>query len=173
MSVAALSDHPFHLSDDPRAKKRLSTPFVIALTLSVAAHAGVGAYMAYKKFVMPVTNYVDPPIDGDIFNRPKPPPPPPPPKPIENTAQTQPPTLNIRDSITPPIDIPFTPIYTDPQPTETHGSASPIEDVPVAPVEKPRPPSVLVKPDWLRKPTPAQMMGAYPERALIRNISGT
>ena len=173
MSVAALSDHPFHISDDPRAQKRLSTPFVVALTLSVAAHAGVGAYLAYKKFVMPTQDYVSGPIDGELFNPPKPPPPPEPPKPVENTPQTQPTPIDVRAPVQPPINIPYTPIWTDPVPTETHGSTISVPDVPIAPIEKPRPPSVIGKPDWLRKPTPAQMMGAYPDRALRQNISGS
>ncbi|MDB5471210.1 MAG: TonB family protein [Caulobacter sp.] len=172
MSVAALSDHPFPVSDDPRARKRLSTPFVVALTLSVAAHAGVGAYLAYKKFVIHQPSFIDERIIGEVVSLPKPPPPPEP-KPVEHQIQTQRPTADIHDSLTPPIDIPFTPIYTDPTPVETHGTSIPIPDVPIGPVEKPKPAAVIGRPDWLKKPTAAQMMGAYPDRALRGNISGT
>ncbi len=175
MSVATLSDHPFRVSDDPTACKRLSTPFVVALTLSVAAHAGVGAYLAYKKFVMPAPAYSADPVDGTVIELPKPPPPPEPPKPTENLPQTQPPPIDIRAPIDLPTDIPYTPIFTAPVETEIRGSATVVvPDVPITPEPpKPRPPSVIGKPDWLRKPTPAQMMGAYPDRAMRQNISGS
>lgn len=173
MSVATFSDHPFPVSDDPRGKKRLSTPFVVALTLSVAAHAGVGAYLAYKKFVMRTL----PTPTEETFTletwTPEPPEPEKPkPKP-QVQPQTQPPPLNIRDVPPPPFPVPVTPIIAEPVKTDVRGSTIVIPDVPIAPVEKPRPPSVIAKPDWLRKPTPAQMMGAYPDRALRQNISGT
>ena len=175
MSVAALSDHPFPVSDDPRGRKRLSTPFVVALTLSVAAHAGVGAYLAYKRFVMPTQTYTNEPIIGEFVNRPKPPPPPEPPTPTEKLPQTQPPPIDTRAAIDPPTNIPFTPIFTDPVPTEVKGSAAVVEpELPFVPLPpQPKPPAVIGKPDWLKKPTPAQMMGAYPDRALRQNISGT
>ena len=174
MSVAALSDHPFPVSDTPNARKRLSTPFVVALILSVAAHAGVGAYLAYKKFVMPEQTYVsDPPVVVETL-RPKPPivdPPKPEPQQPRPTSPVQ-----LHDPVIPPDFVDVTPLPADPKPIIiAEGPRLPpitIDPGPVTP-PTPKPPSVIGRPDWLKKPTPAQMMGAYPDRALRGNISGT
>jgi protein TonB len=174
MSVAALSDHPFPVSDEPRGRKRLSTPFVVALTLSVAAHAGVGAYLAYKKFVIPLTRVEPDLIEGEFYKRPEPPPPPEP-KDIPETVRKETASVPLHDPIIPPFDIPVPPLHADPSVEVDPGPRDPpttIDPGPVTPPQ-PKPPSVIAKPDWLRKPTPAQMMGAYPDRALRQNISGT
>lgn len=173
MSVAALSDHPFPLSDVPRGRNRLSKPFVIALTLSVAAHAGVGAYLAYKKFVMP-TEAFEPDVVEGVFLYP---PPPPPPKPVDNPEPQPKPTSQVRlhqPEIPPPL-FDVTPLPADPKPLVlAEGPRLPPVNLdagePTPPL--PKPPSVISSPDWLRKPTSAQMANAFPDRALRRNISG-
>lgn len=174
MSVATFSDHPFPVSDDPRGKKRLSTPFVIALTLSVAAHAGVGAYMAYKKFVMPTPRSDEGPV-VTVY-----PPPPKPPEPKKPTPQPDVPRptspVQLHDPKVVPDFVDVTPLPADPKVEVAEGPRLPpvtIDPGPQTPPMPPRPPSVIAKPDWLRKPTQAQMMGAYPDRALRQNISGT
>ncbi|WGM39441.1 energy transducer TonB [Caulobacter sp. NIBR1757] len=175
MSVATFSDHPFPVSDDPQGRKRLSTPFVVALTLSVAAHAGVGAYLAYKKFVMPVTRIEPDYIDGEFY-KPPPPPPPPEPKPSPEPQVKQTSTVQLHDPVIPPDFVDVTPLAADPKPVViAEGPRPPPITINPGPVTPPtvKPPSVIGKPDWLRKPTPAQMMGAYPDRALRQNISGT
>lgn len=173
MSVAALSDHPFPVSDEPRGRKRLSTPFVVALTLSVAAHAGVGAYMAYKKFVMPIPRTDDGPV-VTVY-----PPPPKPPEPQDPKPQPDQPrptsTVKLHDPITPPDFVDVTPLPADPKVEVAEGPRLPPVNLDAGPATPPlpKPPSVIARPDWLRKPTPAQMMGAYPDRALRQNMSGT
>jgi protein TonB len=173
MSVAAFSDHPFPISDDPRGRKRLSKPFVIALTLSVAAHAGVGAYMAYKKFVMPIARSDEGPV---IIIEPPPQKPPV----VEPEPDPNPPPQSARQ-LHVPVPSPFTPI--DPLPVEPVEVAELSTEPPrtltpgpvdvISPPEPPRPPSVIERPDWLKKPTAAQVANAYPERALMRDIGGT
>lgn len=175
MSVAALSDHPFRVSDDPTARKRLSTPFAVALTLSVAAHAGVGAYLAYKKFVMPETRLEPDFIQGEFIKPPQPPPPPEPKDILEpQVKETSP--VQLHDPVIPPDFVDVTPLPADPKPVLiAEGPRLPpvtLDPGPTTPPQ-PKPPSVIGKPDWLRKPTSAQMMGAYPDRALRQNISGT
>lgn len=175
MSVAALSDHPFRISDDPTARKRLSTPFMVALTLSVVAHAGVGAYLAYKKFVMPDQNYVDERLIGEVLTLPKPPPPPEPQEiPEPQIKETSP--VRLHDPITPPPFADATPLAADPKPVLlAEGPRNPPVTLDAGPVTPPAPkaPAVIVRPDWLRKPTPAQMANAFPDRALRGNISGS
>jgi protein TonB len=175
MSVAALSDHPFPVSDDPRGRKRLSNTFVIALALSIAAHAGVGAYMAYKKFVMPAER---PYSEGPTLTFE---PPPEKPKVVDDTKpQPDPPIQSARQIHVPLIEDfpPIPPLPVDPKPI-----ANPSIDPPktiftgpvdtLGPVDPPRPPSVIERPDWLRKPTAAQVANAYPERALMKDMGGS
>lgn len=173
MSVAAPSDHPFPLSDVPHGRRRLSKPFVIALTLSVAAHAGVGAYLAYKKFVMPAeraytdgpTITVEPPPLKPAVEEPRPDPDPP----RQAARQLHIPVPNTFPPIPP---LPVKPEIvanpsTDPPPTFVTGPV----DV-VGPPDPPKPPSVIERPDWLKMPTAAQVANAYPERALHRDVPG-
>lgn len=174
MTVATFSDHPFPVSGDPAARKRLSKPFVVALTLSVAAHAGVGAYLAYKKFVMPDQTYVgDPPVVVETL-----PPKPPevdPPKP-EPQVQRQTSPVQIHDPITPPDFIDVPPLPVDPKIVVAESLGLPpttIDPGPVTPPLPPTPPSVIARPDWLKKPTASQFADAYPERALLRDVPGT
>lgn len=176
MSVAAFANHPFPISDSAHGRKRISKPFVVALTLSVVAHAGVGAYLAYKKFVMPIQTYGPETIIGEVFTPPKPPPPKPPPEPVKPDIRPQIDPIDLNDPVTPPIGIPYEPLIADPTVTNTGGTSIPIPDIPIGPTVEPprppRPPSVISSPDWLRKPTAAQMANAFPDRALRRNISG-
>lgn len=173
MSVAALSDHPFPVSDLPHGRKRLSKPFVIALTLSVAAHAGVGAYLAYKKFVMPIQQQDEgpilimepPPVKPPVVE-PEPDPNPPP----QSARQLHIPVPNLSPFIDPlPVEpVEVAEVSTEPPRVLTPGPV----DV-ISPPEPPRPPSVIERPDWLKKPTAAQVANAYPERALMRDVAGT
>ncbi|MDO9337507.1 MAG: energy transducer TonB [Caulobacteraceae bacterium] len=173
MSVAALSDHPFPAYDGPRPGKRLSTPFVVALTLSVAAHTGVGAYMAYKKFVMPVAAFDEgvpltmerPPVKPP---EPKPNPDPEPPRTTARKIHIPMPNLN---ATVPPLPVePKEIINPSVEPPKTIVTGE-IESL--GPIQPPRPPAVIARPDWLKKPTAAQMGNAFPDRALRQNISGT
>lgn len=174
MTVATFSDYPFPVSGGPAARKRLSKPFVVALTLSVAAHAGVGAYLAYKKFVMPDQTYAgNPPVVVETLP-PKPPEVDPPEAKPEVRRETSP--VDIHDPIAPPDFLDIPPLPVDPKVEVDPGPRDPpttIDPGPVTPPLPPTPPSVIARPDWLKKPTATQFADAYPERALLRDIPGT
>ncbi len=173
MTVATFSDHPFPISGGSGAPKRLSTTFIVALSLSVAVHGGVGAYLAYKKFVMPAER-VDPGrIDGGLFEIP----PPPPKKPVvepEPQLKTKS-AVRFHDPVAPPAEMDVDPLIADPKPIVlAEGLREPPINLDGEVVTPPQPkPAMIGRPDWLRKPTPAQMSNAFPDRALRGNISGT
>ena len=85
-------------------------------------------------------------------------------------------TVNLHHPELPPLDFPVDPLPADPKPfVIAEGPRLPpvnLESGPPTPPLPPRPPSVISSPDWLRKPTAAQMANAFPDRALRRNISG-
>lgn len=172
MTAAAYADHPFPISDDKPRRARLSTPFVVALTASVALHAGAGAYIAYRKFVMPL----DEPPSGPIIRmedlpRTKPPPPPPPkpdtPRP-KSTPRLHTPLKPPIDNIVPPL--PFPPVDTAAG-TTTPPVGPPAETEVISPPAS-KGPGLIGRPDWLKKPTATQVADAYPDRAYRRGVTG-
>lgn len=166
--MTAIDAHPIAYETRKRGMSRV---FVIAITASLAAHAGVGVYLAYKRFVTPQPfDYTgDPPI---TMERPPLPDDPDPPKPKNPTPQPNPPPQ------------PRVPVITDILPTIPPLPLPPVEDPKPAPgptvvnnptpIDPPRPPApaVIIKPDWARKPTGRQLENAYPDRAIRSGVGG-
>jgi protein TonB len=151
-----------------------SKALVAALVVVSAAHAGLFAYLAYQKYVTPITNDPDP--GGFIMpiTPPQPPPPPTtpdkpqPPRPLSNPPQTH--RTPIPD--TPQEPSPFTP-NDNPQPTRpgpVTADPLPPQAGPVAP--QPDPPKVVTRPNWLKKPGASEFSRFYPESAMRRGVGG-
>ncbi|HYE45153.1 MAG TPA: TonB family protein [Caulobacter sp.] len=177
MTAAAFADHPFPVSDDRPRGRGFSRVFITALAASVAVHAGVGVYLAYKKFVAPVTAPIEePPIDGEhvTIERPKPPPPEPDPaKPRPQKSQ-----VAVHNPVIPPFQTDMEPIAATPSDTAIEGLRAPPTNLDPGPSTPVLPtiakgPGLLGRPDWLRKPTPEQVSVAYPDRAIRRGMSGS
>jgi protein TonB len=176
MSAQALADHPFdapfHAYDAKPSARRLSKVAIIALTASVGVHAGIGAYLAYRKFVAPVERpSVDTPVDATVWTPPKPPLPDLKPQPIKPPSN---PTRFHQPIPTPfptpdPLQVPLEPTVGPEPQVMASLDPGPLVIAPPTRVEKA---VVIGRPDWLRKPTAAQVSDAYPDRAIRGNVAG-
>lgn len=145
----------------------------IAIGVSALAHVSVGVWLYYHRIATPAA---EAPVEGDPITiemfRPKPvevkpiePKPVPPAQnaPIHETpAPTQPTETYTAASSDTPTDGPITvsrPTPPDPGPVVT---------------TQPTPPAdpVIRNPQWVRRPSAEQLLAAYPDRALEREISG-
>lgn len=147
----------------------------IAIGVSALAHVSVGVWLYYYRIDTPAMGVPteSKPITIDLF-RPKPEPIPEP-KPQPDTPPPAPNTV-IHD----------TPPPTQPTDTYTATSSDTPADGPIVisrPTEpdpgpvvttRPTPPAdpVIRNPQWVRRPTAEQLLAAYPDRALEREISG-
>jgi protein TonB len=158
--------------DTPRGKP--SKALVAALVVVSAAHAGLFAYLAYQKYVTPITR--DPEPGGFIMPL-APPPRPPPPKtdepPPPRQVQSNPLRPHIPTIVTP--DAPPPALEAKPQPETTQGSGPPTltSDPPFVgePPAQPRP-KVVTRPNWLKKPGASEFSRFYPESAMRRGVGG-
>lgn len=147
----------------------------IAASLAVHGVIGVALYTQRFEMVAPTPLPEGPTIQVDMF-RPKPPPPivkadpapPAPTPPIHIPTTVQPTTDTV--SVTPsddPAPVTGTVInLTNPVASDATGMAT-TPDVPA------RGPALITNPTWLRKPSGAQLMDAYPDRAIRNDVSGS
>jgi protein TonB len=154
----------------PRAKP--SKALVAALVVVSAAHAGLFAYLAYQKFVMPITADPAPPQTTVIERWKVPPPPPPPPTPDQprpvqsNPVVPREPMPTTQTEVT-PLVVPKV------EPTEIKGSGPPTFDPPFIGDPPTRPqPKVVTRPNWLKKPGASEFSRFYPESAMRRGVGG-
>jgi len=158
--------------DTPRGKP--SKALVAALVVVSAAHAGLFAYLAYQKYVMPITR--DPEPGGFIMPiaPPQPPPPPETPdKPLPPRPLSNPPPMHRTPIPTTPQDPSPFKVNDDPQPTRP----GPITADPLPPqtgvlAPQPDPPKVVTRPNWLKKPGASEFSRFYPESAMRRGVGG-
>lgn len=165
------------LGGDGPAPGRPGRPnaLMIALGVSIAAHAGLFAYLAVQKYVIPsVAQPVDTPtttieriIEID------------PPKPDDRPK----PALSKPIATHKPVQTPFTadePPLLVPQALDTTGVSS---DPPVfagqsslgdeaGPPVSPPQPKVITRPTWMKKPGAGELARYYPESAMRRGVSG-
>lgn len=148
-----------------------------AIGASLVVHGVIGVALYTQRFqiALPEADDGPPPITV-IMDRPKPPPPvvandPVPPAPT--------PDLN-RPVVTQPTEVLNVPVVDHPAPVTgtvinlahpvapdaTGAAATP--DVPAT-----RGPVVITNPTWLRKPSGAQLMDAYPDRAIRNEVAGS
>ena len=157
--------------DGPRGKP--SKAMVAALIVVSAAHAGLFAYLAYQKYVMP-TQIVEPPgIEVPLY--PPPQPPPEPEKPVQ-TKTSNPPLIHkpVEFPTTPPVDpLPVKP-FDGPKVEPGPGPVDLRTDLPSGPVSQPDPPQpkVVTRPNWLKKPGASEFSRFYPESAMRRGVGG-
>ncbi|MBB5746138.1 TonB family protein [Brevundimonas variabilis] len=150
----------------------------IAIGASAVIHIGIGVALYNQRFALeePVAPPPEPRSFQVEFTRPPPPPPTldkPRPSPPANLP------LNRTPAPTTPVDVltavvPETPVsnsgpvfsLTDLAPP------APVSEPTTAPADPPRGPPVIQKPDWIQRPTGAQLMAAYPDRALGAGVEG-
>jgi hypothetical protein len=146
-------------------RRRLSTGTALGIGLSVAVHVGIGAFLALSAFEM-IQPTFDPEPDrtGSVITLPRTPP-----KPLPQQTTTvklhRPTTVPVTVTDTIPVDppLPVTGTITT-IPTATLGGQLATEEQVGAlePVFNP----VITHPDWIRKPSAAQMERVFPERAI-------
>lgn len=156
--------------DAPRGKP--SKALFAALVVVSTVHAGLFAYLAYQKFVTPIT--VDPDPGGFIM--PIMPPQPPPPKldkPVQTKTSNPPP-------IHKPVEFPEKPTveplrvkpFDGPKVEPGPGPVDLNTDEPRGPVSQPDPPRIVTRPNWLKKPGALEFSRFYPESAMRRGVGG-
>ena len=152
-------------------RRRLSTGTAMAVGLSVAVHVGIGAYLALAAFdiIQPIYG-PEPEREGAVITIPRDPPKPLPTKTTTVRVHTTPtPAVPYADPL--PVDPPKAvdgPIAVDP-PSGLDGQLA-IRDLPgtIEPIIPP----VISRPEWIRKPSAAQMGRAFPDRAARLGVAG-
>lgn len=160
------------LNDAPRG--RPSKALVAALVVVSAAHAGLFAYLAYQKFVMP-TQIVDPGPPVIQLDHWKQPPPPPPPEPTPNTpkpVQSNPIQPHIPTQTTQTQTEPLVLAKLDPPLIQGSGPPTLSGDPPSVGEPPVIQPKVISRPNWLKKPGASEFSRYYPDRAARREVSG-
>lgn len=142
--------------------------------VSLLAHAGAGVWLYSQRFEMPVPEAAPEPkpIVVTYWDRPKP---------VETPRVTQAPQTPVHKPAQPvPVDVVTTPLA----PAEelpAPGTFSPVISTLPAPLPSPEgvadatptpAPPVIARPDWIRRPTGAQLLDAFPERAIQNERSG-
>lgn len=159
-------------------RRKLGRAATVGIAVSLALHAGAVAYLAVRRFVLE-TAPVDPGpiIEVETLDLPKPKPPEP--KPLD----TPPPpsaTVRPRPTVIPPTAPPTPPAPFEADPTPPVLTDEPPvllpDPTPPAPYLEPAPPPpaprLITRPDWLDRPSGAQLARHYPARALDRGVSG-
>lgn len=174
----------FPLPRAPEGRRRTSPALLAGVAISVLIHVAGGAYLYYQRFVLPpMESRPDGPVLVDMVHLTPPPPPreeptvvrqaSPPPIAVHVPTVVTPTTVEtIQTPITPPV-----PLTSDTPPS----LSVPIPDAPVAStptVETPEPqppatPTVIDSPSWVSRPTAAQLLNAYPRRALGNEVAGS
>jgi periplasmic protein TonB len=155
--------------DAPRGKP--SKAMVAALVVVSAAHAGLFAYLAYQKWVTPITaEPVGPPTTIiQQWKRPEPPPPPEPdldkPKPVQSKPVV--PREPVRTTQTQVDNL----VVAKAEPTAIKGSEPPTFE-PGSTGEPAQPLKTITRPNWLKKPGASEFSRFYPESAMRRGVGG-
>lgn len=154
------------------SRRRMSRSTAIAIGVSVAAHAGFIAYLALSQFnVIPKPFDSGPITEAPIIDLPQPKPKPSPVKPEVTKAQSQ---VAVHNPVTTPTaaDDPITATVTTGEsiagPITTLIETGPLVDGSLEPALPP----MIVRPDWIRKPTSAQLTRVFPERPIRLGVSG-
>lgn len=157
----------------PRGKP--SKALFAALVVVSAAHAGLFAYLAYQKWVTPITVEPHEPPATIIERWTQPPPPPEPEKPVPPRTSNPPlihkpvPTVD-----PPPVDpLPVKP-FEGPKTPPGPGPVDLDTSLPRGPVSQPDPPQpkMITRPNWLKKPGASEFSRFYPESAMRRGVGG-
>ena len=131
--------------------------------VSVAAHAGLLAYLALQVFTpapAPIT-LADPPVIVTMFKR----------EPVVAAARTIKPIPNLH----PPLITPLQPPFTTPLPpveTTTLPPLGPTDITAASTSEPPTAPAIISAPNWLRKPSGREFARYYPDTAVRHGLEG-
>lgn len=160
--MAASAPLPFALA---WRGKRLSPTKTAVVGLSLAAHAGVAAYLAMMQFAPPqVTDYEPPPMQGGIEVLPKKPPPPP--------AKERPKQLTLHKPVVPSENV-VEPLPVDPPDVVTPPPVGPLAKLDPPPaVTKPPADPLITNPTWLNRPDGEDLARHYPDAAIRRELEG-
>lgn len=169
--------HPIDFGDRRRSMPRW---MMVAIGASVLAHGAVGVVLYQQRFTLNLlpTAPEPSPVIVSIEDLP----PIVPPQPME--ARPVPPALNAPVHQTPAPIVPTEtvvavpseaitpapgPVVTLARPVPTEATGATAASV----VEPPRGPPVITQPDWISRPTGAQLLAAYPARAMERGLTGS
>lgn len=149
------------------SRRRIPSHLRLAVAISLGLHVAAGAYLAMMRFTPPAPMPEPAPrtIEVPLVKWP-PPAPPEAQKPVEK------PPLRTREpqTIDPNLTTAPTPLPPRSSP-EAVTTKPPTLEPPLQTVTPPRD-RVVVKPTWLRRPTPEEMARAYPDRAVRRGLGG-
>lgn len=158
---------PHSVFDFAGPKPRLSRGQLMAIGASIAVHVALGGYLAYQKFAHPAPLEDDPIVFEPVLI-----PIPPKPEPTQSTASAPNFHQPAPTAYAPPFELPVTPTPADEPLTGPATTLNPVQTLEgPAPTAEPGPP-VIVRPNWIRKPTERQFERAFPEEALRQGISG-
>jgi protein TonB len=157
-----------------RSRGKPSKAMVAALVVVSAAHAGLFAYLAYQKYVMPTK--IEEPGGFIMPIMPPQPPPPKPDKPVQTKTANPPPIHTpVPFPDQPPVDpLPLKP-FDGPKVEPGPGPVDLRTDLPVGPSTPPAGPTqpkVVTRPNWLKKPGASEFSRFYPESAMRRGVGG-
>lgn len=147
--------------------RRLSPTKTAVVALSLAAHAGIAAYLAMMQFApLQVEPYDPPPVNGGFVTLEKPKPPP---KPLEDPPKT----------ITPHTPVNPTEVYVEPLPLDppkqiTPPPIGPVAELKVDPpqITQPAADPIIRNPTWLRRPDGEDLARYYPDAAVRKEVEG-
>lgn len=156
-------------------RQPLSRAVWIGIGVSALAHVAVGAWLFHQRYEIAPTETVDSPgriiqmFDLRPIVEPEPAPP------IERpSTPIHRPDMVIESDVAPlpsePTEVTSQPegtviTFLDPTPTESTGTT--VVEAPTSTA-----PSVISRPNWISRPTAAQLMNAYPDRPLQRGVGG-
>ena len=162
-------------------RRKLSPAMTGGIALSAALHAGLVVYL-YHRTIEPMLPRVE---KGRIIVQIEPDPlRPEKEKPIVRKDTPRPATarrLPVREpavsDIPPPYTAPFEPHQGEPVDTAEPPVIGEVDPGPPTPAAQPDPPAppkptVIVRPDWISRPTAEQVARYYPQRALERDLQG-
>ncbi|MBU1383935.1 MAG: energy transducer TonB [Alphaproteobacteria bacterium] len=162
---------PFDYNE--RRTPRFSRTTWIAVAIVSAGHVGLGAALYYQRFELtPVVEAeAPPPTIIELVRRPRPP------EPLPTPERPQPPNTKVNELPAAPTTpdvvavVQGETVATGTTITVSKETPAPVVDAAPAPTP-PSPPAVITHPSWLRQPSGAQLMRAYPDRALRAEIGG-
>ena len=147
------------------SRRRIPSHLRLAVAISLGLHVAAGAYLAMMRFSPPAPMPDPAPrvLEVPLVKWP----PPAPPQAEKQVKQSPPPQQHRSDAYDPtPTTTPAPPIL----PTDAVIPSGPTS-LAAPPPPPPKAPNV-VKPTWLRLPTPDELERAYPDRAMRLGLSG-
>lgn len=159
-----------------RRARRRGFGAVVAVLVSLSLHAMMGVYLWKAKFETHYREYSEDVTNLELVKpRPPPPIPPPPPPPPPNTPPPPPPKLQPRPPAAVadlPPTIPPLPVPPVEHPIEAPRPPPRVVEPPAPTAPEPARPSVILNPDWLRKPSGEDFAHYYPSRAQRMSVEG-